>query len=167
MKDNTEIIYFTLGGITAASILLTYQYLYENMYKKENLIDETKRNDWKEGLNQPIPYNSKNWKSYSTKELKDSGGLYPFIISAIIPRPIALITSMDSKGLVNCAPFSYFNVLSHDPPIVAIGICINGRSGKKKDSLNNIEETGILLYHAKFNYRLVLFKVNTKHFILI
>ena len=126
--------------------------MYDRIGSKESLIDKSKNPNWKEGLNQPIPYESKIWKSFSTKELKDSGSLYPLIISAIIPRPIALISSMDSKGLVNCAPFSYFNVLSHDPPIVAIGICINGRTGKKKDSLNNIEEIGILFTYALLSY---------------
>jgi flavin reductase (DIM6/NTAB) family NADH-FMN oxidoreductase RutF len=40
---------------------------------------------------------------------------------------------------VNCAPFSYFTVVSHDPPLLVIGICT---VGKKKDTLVNIETTG-------------------------
>lgn len=43
------------------------------------------------------------------------------VISAITPRPIAFISSMDSKGVVNVSPYSYFNVMSHDPIHITIG----------------------------------------------
>jgi flavin reductase (DIM6/NTAB) family NADH-FMN oxidoreductase RutF len=79
---------------------------------------------------------------YSFEELKASKGIYPLLISTVIPRPIALISSQSAAGAVNCAPYSYFNAMGHDPPLVAIGMNLNVRSGTKKDTLNNVEQTG-------------------------
>jgi flavin reductase (DIM6/NTAB) family NADH-FMN oxidoreductase RutF len=38
----------------------------------------------------------------------------------LIPRPIVLVTTLDANGAVNAAPFSFFNVISEDPPLVAM-----------------------------------------------
>lgn len=43
------------------------------------------------------------------------------VISAITPRPIAFISSQDKDGVVNVSPYSYFNVMSHDPIHITIG----------------------------------------------
>lgn len=99
--------------------------------------------DWAVGSNQPSPYDNKNFKSFLSTDLRKAGGLYSLAISAVIPRPIALVTSQDKDGNINCAPYSYFNLISHDPPLVIIGNSLNVRSQvKKKDTLRNIEETG-------------------------
>jgi flavin reductase (DIM6/NTAB) family NADH-FMN oxidoreductase RutF len=59
----------------------------------------------------------------------------------VVPRPIGWITSMDSKGNVNLAPYSYFNAVSEDPPCVMF--CPNDYDGgRAKDTRLNIEETG-------------------------
>jgi flavin reductase (DIM6/NTAB) family NADH-FMN oxidoreductase RutF len=98
---------------------------------------------WVTGTHQPIPYEKKSFKSYLATDLRKAGGLYSLAISSVVPRPIALITSQNKDGLINCAPYSYFNLVSHDPPIVIIGNSLNVRSQiKKKDTLRNIEETG-------------------------
>ena len=47
---------------------------------------------------------------------------YKLMIGAIVPRPIALVTTVDLDGRVNAAPFSFFNCLSSDPPILALGV---------------------------------------------
>jgi flavin reductase (DIM6/NTAB) family NADH-FMN oxidoreductase RutF len=47
---------------------------------------------------------------------------YKLLIGTVIPRPIAFVTTVDEHGQVNAAPFSFFNCLSADPPIVAIGV---------------------------------------------
>lgn len=52
------------------------------------------------------------------------------------PRPIGWISSHDAQGRLNLAPYSFFNAFNYIPPI--IGFCSVGR----KDSLNNIEQTG-------------------------
>src|SRR5271169_3503058 len=66
---------------------------------------------------------------------------YKLLVSTVTPRPIAWVVSQDSKGLLNAAPFSFFNVFSGDPAVVAIGIG-NRKPGQAKDSRANIRETG-------------------------
>lgn len=62
---------------------------------------------------------------------------YKLLASVILPRPIAWVVSRDAAGTVNAAPFSFFNILSSDPPLVAISFAAAGdREGK--DSLANI-----------------------------
>lgn len=45
---------------------------------------------------------------------------YPILASLIVPRPIALVTTISPEGKVNAAPFSFFNILGADPPILAV-----------------------------------------------
>ena len=80
------------------------------------------------------------WNNYSTSEL-DSSAVYRLGISAVVPRPVAVITSLNKEyDTVNCAPFSYTGLLSHNPPLVSHGICLEAGGTKKKDTLINIEE---------------------------
>ena len=46
---------------------------------------------------------------------------YKLLIGAVIPRPIALVTTISKDGVANAAPFSFFNCLSADPAILALG----------------------------------------------
>ncbi len=65
---------------------------------------------------------------------------YKLIIGSIVPRPIAFVTTVDASGRVNAAPFSFFNCLSADPPLVALGI--EYREGRaSKDTGRNIRLT--------------------------
>jgi len=65
---------------------------------------------------------------------------YKLLVSTIMPRPIAWVVSRGAEG-VNAAPFSFFNVLSADPPLVAIGFAAaTDRDGK--DTLTNIRAQG-------------------------
>ncbi len=66
---------------------------------------------------------------------------YKLLVSTVTPRPIAWVVSQDAKGLLNAAPFSFFNVFSGDPAVVVIGIG-NRKPGHAKDSRANILETG-------------------------
>lgn len=66
--------------------------------------------------------------------------MYRLMISAIIPRPIALVSTTDSSGHFNVAPFSYFAPLSSRPPLVAISI--GERDGTPKHTLANVRDTG-------------------------
>lgn len=74
----------------------------------------------------------------STMKKADS---YKLLASVIVPRPIAWIVSRDSAGEVNAAPFSFFNIVSADPPIVAISIAAPP-DRSLKDTLANIRERG-------------------------
>lgn len=66
---------------------------------------------------------------------------YKLLISALIPRPIALVSTISPDGVVNVAPFSFFGGISSKPPIIYISID-RKRDGDKKDTLKNIEYTG-------------------------
>jgi flavin reductase (DIM6/NTAB) family NADH-FMN oxidoreductase RutF len=63
------------------------------------------------------------------------GAMYRFMISAIIPRPIAFVSTVGEGGRFNVAPFSYFAPLASRPPL--LGISINDRDGGPKDTLRN------------------------------
>jgi flavin reductase (DIM6/NTAB) family NADH-FMN oxidoreductase RutF len=66
---------------------------------------------------------------------------YKLLAGVILPRPIAWVVSRDVEGRVNAAPFSFFNILSSDPPLVAIGFsAAPDREGK--DTLSNIRARG-------------------------
>jgi flavin reductase (DIM6/NTAB) family NADH-FMN oxidoreductase RutF len=47
---------------------------------------------------------------------------YKLLCGVIVPRPIALVTSVDADGIVNAAPFSFFNVFSEDPALIVLGL---------------------------------------------
>lgn len=65
---------------------------------------------------------------------------YRILSGLVTPRPIALTTTVDLEGRVNAAPFSFFNVLGDDPPIV--GLCPGDRApGVPKDTALNIRTT--------------------------
>ena len=71
---------------------------------------------------------------------------YKLLIGTVIPRPIAFITTLSRDGRRNAGPFSFFNVLTHDPAIVAIGI-ENYEDGRMKDTARNIRETEEFTVH--------------------
>jgi flavin reductase (DIM6/NTAB) family NADH-FMN oxidoreductase RutF len=64
---------------------------------------------------------------------------YRFMISVVVPRPIAFVSTVSADGRFNVAPFSYFNAITNQPPL--LGISINRRKGAPKDTLRNIEAT--------------------------
>lgn len=71
---------------------------------------------------------------------------YSVLSSLIIPRPIALVSTMDAEGRVNVAPFSFFNLLGVEPPIVALGIG-DKADGSPKDTARNILATREFVIH--------------------
>lgn len=65
---------------------------------------------------------------------------YKLMSAAITPRPIAWLTTRSAEGINNAAPFSFFNMMGSDPPLVAIGL-MRRPDGSRKDSAANILET--------------------------
>ncbi len=65
---------------------------------------------------------------------------YKLLIGAVVPRPIALVTTISRDGIVNAAPFSFFNCLSADPAILALGVEYRP-TGPQKDTGRNVRET--------------------------
>jgi flavin reductase (DIM6/NTAB) family NADH-FMN oxidoreductase RutF len=68
---------------------------------------------------------------------------YKLLVSTVVPRPIALTTTVDSDDRVNAAPFSFFNAVSSVPPVVVLGIAPGSSGGDGwKDTERNIRDTG-------------------------
>lgn len=71
---------------------------------------------------------------------------YALMIALVVPRPIGWVTSRGASGVVNLAPFSFFNGVSSHPPIVMLGIG-RRRDGARKDTARNILESGEFVAH--------------------
>lgn len=69
---------------------------------------------------------------------------YRLLINSIVPRPIAWITTMDAAGVVNLAPFSFFNGVTANPPVLQV--CIAHRQ-PEKDTLANLRANGEAVVH--------------------
>ena len=69
--------------------------------------------------------------------------IYNLLIGLVAPRPIALVTSINEQGGLNAAPFSAYNYLCTDPPIIGIGVTDRPASSfVPKDTARNIRRTG-------------------------
>lgn len=68
--------------------------------------------------------------------------LHQFLLGSISPRPICFASTMDAQGRPNLAPFSFFNVVSANPPIVVFAPNNSGRDGTPKQTYLNAKETG-------------------------
>lgn len=71
---------------------------------------------------------------------------YKLMASLIVPRPIALATTLGSNGVANAAPFSMFNMIGEDPPILMISIN-RLQDGRLKDTAANILASGEFVVH--------------------
>jgi len=65
---------------------------------------------------------------------------YKLLISALVPRPIAFISSLGADGTLNLAPFSFFMGAGSNPPMIAVSI--EAREGRPKDTVRNIRHSG-------------------------
>jgi flavin reductase (DIM6/NTAB) family NADH-FMN oxidoreductase RutF len=70
----------------------------------------------------------------------DTAEAYRLIVGCVVPRPIAWITTIDGQGRVNAAPFSSYNYVATDPPMVAVNITSKG--DVLKDTARNIRDSG-------------------------
>lgn len=70
---------------------------------------------------------------------------YKLLIGSIIPRPIAFVTTKSENGVVNGAPFSYFNIVTSNPPMISLSI--QRSEGKQKDTAKNILKNGEFVVH--------------------
>lgn len=80
-----------------------------------------------------------DFSSFDIAELSPASA-YKLLSALVVPRPIAWVVSQSSEGHLNAAPFSFFNLLSSDPPIVGIGFSTHS-SGADKDTFGNIIAT--------------------------
>lgn len=66
--------------------------------------------------------------------------LHQYLIGSVGPRPICFASTVDSNGVPNLAPFSFFNVFSANPPILVFAPNNSGRTGEPKHTLLNVKE---------------------------
>jgi flavin reductase (DIM6/NTAB) family NADH-FMN oxidoreductase RutF len=70
---------------------------------------------------------------------------YKLLIGSIIPRPIAFVTTLSTEDVLNAAPFSYFTIVTVDPPMIAVSI--QRRQGERKDTSRNAIAKGEFVVH--------------------
>lgn len=77
----------------------------------------------------------------------DHGLRYNPLKACVVPRPIGWLTTMSADGVINLAPFSFFNLLSYDPPFVIFSAGRHESDRGTKDSVANIVATGEFVYN--------------------
>ena len=77
-----------------------------------------------------------------------------YLLGAVGPRPICFASTIDSKGNRNLAPFSFFNVFSSNPPVAIFSPARSGRTGKQKDTYNNVKQVSEVVINL-VNYNMV------------
>ncbi len=70
---------------------------------------------------------------------------YKLLIGSIIPRPIAFVTTKSEQGVINGAPFSYFNIVSSNPPMISLAI--QRPNGRLKDTARHIHHQQQFVVH--------------------
>ncbi|MCB0524611.1 MAG: flavin reductase, partial [Saprospiraceae bacterium] len=75
-------------------------------------------------------------KAIATKDL------HQFMLGAVAPRPIAFVSTISKDGVLNLAPYSFFNAFSSNPPIVIFSSNRKVADNTTKDTLKNVQDTG-------------------------
>jgi flavin reductase (DIM6/NTAB) family NADH-FMN oxidoreductase RutF len=68
----------------------------------------------------------------------DTAAAYRLVVGCVVPRPVAWITTVDSEGRVNAAPFSSYNYVATSPPMLAVNVAFRAGDGALKDTARNI-----------------------------
>jgi flavin reductase (DIM6/NTAB) family NADH-FMN oxidoreductase RutF len=78
--------------------------------------------------------------------------LQKYLQNAIAPRPICFASTINKTGEPNLSPFSFFNLFSSNPPIAIFSPALSGRTGKTKDTLDNVLEVPeVVINMVNFN----------------
>lgn len=88
---------------------------------------------------------SDNWTVTLTPGDLHPRDAYRLLLSIVIPRPIAWVSTLGADGSHNLAPFSFFNVVGGTPPTVMVSV--GQRAGSPKDTLRNVQESGEFVAH--------------------
>ncbi|WP_211747468.1 flavin reductase family protein [Paenibacillus sp. Marseille-Q4541] len=70
---------------------------------------------------------------------------YKLLTGSIIPRPVAFVTTKSKQGTINAAPYSYFNIVTSNPPMISISV--QRKNGEMKDTARNANECGEFVVH--------------------
>src|SRR5262249_47135144 len=73
--------------------------------------------------------------------------VYKALVAVVAPRPIAWVTTIDSEGRINLAPFSFFNAFGANPPVVVFSPTLR-RDGSRKDTLINLQDVPEFVLNA-------------------
>mmetsp|Transcript_25010 Transcript_25010/g.68974 ORF Transcript_25010/g.68974 Transcript_25010/m.68974 type:complete len:239 (-) Transcript_25010:2745-3461(-) len=96
----------------------------------------------------PVDASADGWTSFDPSSDLTVSAAYHLCISAVVPRPVAVITSIDpDTGVRNCAPYSYTSLSGHDPVVITHGLTVSRAAGKR-DTLRNIEASGEWVYNV-------------------
>ncbi len=87
--------------------------------------------------------------------------VYQMLVGLVAPRPIAWVTTLSASGVVNLAPFSFFNAFGANPPVVVFSPTLK-RDGGKKDTLINIEANGEFVINASSEKHAELINISSK-----
>lgn len=87
--------------------------------------------------------------------------VYQMLVGLVAPRPIAWVTTLSQQGVVNLAPFSFFNAFGANPPVVAFSPTLT-RDGRKKDTLINIEANREFVINASTEKHAELINLSSK-----
>jgi flavin reductase (DIM6/NTAB) family NADH-FMN oxidoreductase RutF len=68
----------------------------------------------------------------------ENASVYKLLIGSVVPRPIAFVSTINTEGAFNAAPFSFFTVASSNPPVVVFTVGNRARPDPRKDTLRNI-----------------------------
>ena len=68
--------------------------------------------------------------------------IYKLMVGLIVPRPVALVSTIDKDGVPNVAPFSFFSGVGSNPPTVLFCPTLRSSGDNRKDTLRNVEQTG-------------------------
>ena len=71
--------------------------------------------------------------------------IYKLLIGSVVPRPIAFVTTLSEDGVLNAAPFSYFSILTSNPPMLSVSV--QRKNGTAKDTARNAMQSGELVIH--------------------
>lgn len=78
-----------------------------------------------------------SFNTYTTNNV-NAKDLHQLIIGAVNPRPIAFVSSLDQAGRANLAPYSFFNAISSNPPLLVFSVATPSGTRAEKDTLKNI-----------------------------
>ena len=91
----------------------------------------------------------------------DVVAVYQMLVGLVTPRPIAWVTTLSQAGVINLAPFSFFNTFGANPPVVVFSPTLK-RDGGKKDTLINIETNGEFVINASTERHADLINMSSK-----
>jgi flavin reductase (DIM6/NTAB) family NADH-FMN oxidoreductase RutF len=77
---------------------------------------------------------------------------YKLLISSVVPRPIAFVSTLSADGILNLAPFSFFTAITARPPTIGFVSSRKGGETAKKDTLHNIESGGEFVVNIVTEY---------------